>query len=219
MLRRRELMAQRKETSVLPLGWKECKRIYTKSQSSYINTNFIATGDTTFKGKFSFENINGYFFGADSGKGTKMYGIQWSRTTLFPGYGSTRNQTNIQFGKGVFDAGDVMVLDLCRNDWKIYRGDTLIYSKDWGYQDFRCDYPLYLFSECRNGEKHGGAIGVSFYGGEIFDGDVLVHKYIPCVDDSGAGCLFDSVTKTPYYDAASIGFDYELIDGTYVALV
>ena len=66
MLRRRELMAQRKEASVLPLGWKECKRIYTKSQSSYINTNFVATGDTTFNGKFSFENINGYFFGADS---------------------------------------------------------------------------------------------------------------------------------------------------------
>ena len=209
-LRRFDLMAQRKETHVLPPGWKECKRIYTQSDRSYINTNFVANGDTTFKGKFSFDNINGYFFGADSGGGKNMYGIQWSVNRLYPGYGSTRKYTDIYFGEGVFDAGDVMFLDLCRNDWKIYNGDTLIYSNDFGYHDFRCDYPLYIFSECRNGNINGGAIGVSFYGGEIFDVDVLVHNYIPCVDDSGVGCLFDSVTKTPYYDDSLIGFGYEL---------
>lgn len=210
MLRRRELMAQRKETQVLPLGWKECKRIYTKSQSSYINTNFIANGDTTFKGKFSFDNINGYFFGADSGGGKEMYGIQWSIKRLYPGYGSARQYTNIYFGEGVFNSGDIMVLDFQRNKWNIYNGESLIYSNDWGYQDFSCSYPLYLFSECRNGSKNGGAVGVSFYGGQIYDGNTLSHNYIPCVDDSGVGCLFDSVTKTPYYDSASIGFDYEL---------
>lgn len=209
-LRRFDLMAQRKDTHVLPQGWKECKRIFTKSASSYINTNFVATGDTTFKGKFAFDNINGYFFGADSGGGKIMYGIQWSINRLYPGYGSTRKQTDIYFGDGVFDAGDVMVLDFCKNDWKIYNGDTLIYSNDWGYQDFRCDYPLYIFSECRNGNINGGAVGVSFYGGQIYDSDVLAHNYIPCVDDSGVGCLFDSITKTPYYDAAGIGFGYEL---------
>ena len=210
MLRRRELMAFANGAPVLPSGWKECTRIYTKSASTYIDTEYVANGNTTFKAKFSFEDIGGYFFGADSGGGSQMFGIQWSVNLLYPGYGSTRKYFDIYFNQGVFNAGDIMVLDLQKGDWKIYNGDALIVSHDFGYQDFSCDYPFYLFSECRNGSKNGGAVGVSFYGGQIYDGDILMHNLIPCIDDAGIGCLFDSVTQKSYYDAAGVGFNYEL---------
>ena len=41
-------------------------------------------------------------------------------------------------------------------------------------------------------------------------------NYIPSLDQSGRPCMYDTVTKQPFYNQGTGEFGYELLDGTYV---
>lgn len=60
--------------------------------------------------------------------------------------------------------------------------------------------------------KGGGKFGVA----KIYEGENLVFNAIPSLDQSGKPCMFDTVTKQPFYNQGTGEFGYELMDGTYV---
>ena len=45
-----------------------------------------------------------------------------------------------------------------------------------------------------------GAGASTFWKAQIFEGDVLVRDFIPCIDPLGVACMFDLVGKKPYYN-------------------
>lgn len=51
---------------------------------------------------------------------------------------------------------------------------------------------------------------------QIWNSGVLQLDYIPCIDKSGRPCMFDTVTKQPFYNRGTGEFGYELMGGTYV---
>lgn len=43
---------------------------------------------------------------------------------------------------------------------------------------------------------------------EIYDGETLLMRLIPAIDNTGAPCMFDTVTKTPFYNSGTGDFLY-----------
>lgn len=52
----------------------------------------------------------------------------------------------------------------------------------------------------------------------VRNGEEILH-FIPCLDRLGKPCMFDTVSKKPFYNLGTGEFGYELMDGTYVAPV
>lgn len=50
-------------------------------------------------------------------------------------------------------------------------------------------------------------------------GGDIKRNFIPSLDTDGKPCMFDTVTKQPFYNSGNGEFGYELMDGTYVAPV
>ena len=49
-------------------------------------------------------------------------------------------------------------------------------------------------------------MSVRVYGCEIYDGENLVRNFVPCTDDQGVPCLYDFVTKMPFYNKGTESF-------------
>ena len=49
-------------------------------------------------------------------------------------------------------------------------------------------------------------MSVRVYGCEIYDGENLVRNFVPCTDDQGVPCLYDFVTKMPFYNKGTGSF-------------
>ena len=71
---------------------------------------------------------------------------------------------------------------------------------------FTSDYPITLFGW---NEGSGGvtATASQVYSCQIYDNEVLVRDYRPCVDDNGVVCMYDKVNETYYYNAGTGAFE------------
>ena len=38
-----------------------------------------------------------------------------------------------------------------------------------------------------------------------------IRDFVPCLDENGVACMYDLITKTPYYDGSNQEFSYETI--------
>ena len=47
--------------------------------------------------------------------------------------------------------------------------------------------------------------------------DMLTRDYIPAIDTFGKPCMYDAVTKQPFYNLGKGDFGYETTNGNYVA--
>lgn len=78
-------------------------------------------------------------------------------------------------------------------------------------------YDLYLFAENYTGKAQSFS-KYRLYSFQIYDNDVLVRDFVPCVHTDGTVGLYDSVTKEFYTNAGSgvftAGAEIEAIDGT-----
>lgn len=45
----------------------------------------------------------------------------------------------------------------------------------------------------------------------------IIRNFIPSLDQTGRPCMYDTVTKKPFYNSGTGEFGYELMDGTYIA--
>ena len=71
-------------------------------------------------------------------------------------------------------------------------------------------YPIYLFTENRGGNKGGGNMCKIFRCIFTEDGNTI-RDFVPCLDENGVACMYDLITKTPYYDGSNQEFSYETI--------
>lgn len=47
---------------------------------------------------------------------------------------------------------------------------------------------------------------------EITEGDEIIHKYIPCLDNLGAPCMYDAVSNLAFYNQGTGTFGYKIKD-------
>ena len=50
--------------------------------------------------------------------------------------------------------------------------------------------------------------GISFYGLKCYEAGVLMHKYVPWLDENNVPCVKDLVENELLYNAGTGGFDY-----------
>lgn len=79
--------------------------------------------------------------------------------------------------------------------------------------NFGVAYNVYLFGTNRGTTTR-------YFGGKIYSFSVEGQiNLIPALDQNGTPCMYDKISHSPFYNAGTGEFGYELMDGTYVAPV
>ena len=217
MLRRRELMADRRE---LPSGYQRCKYLESNG-NQYITTGISPFPHIGFEIAFSIIKLyksKSYAMGADTAYNTWL-NISWD-------YEHHQNS-----GVRLSGHGDGLALfaylDGIRH-MKLYSNGTWTSSipnvvesvKHLDTSNIPTDLGnIDLFCTQRKGSHlYGGIIKV--YDFKIFDkNETAILRFIPAIDRTGKPCMYDTITKEPFYNRGTGEFGYELMDGTYVAPV
>ena len=94
-----------------------------------------------------------------------------------------------------------------------FNGKILKYSSEGTTRQ-----PLHIFLFKRNGNpaQTNCIIGM-IYDFWINDSGKRILNFVPAIDQYGKPCMYDTITKQPFYNQGSGEFGYELMDGTYVA--
>ena len=73
-----------------------------------------------------------------------------------------------------------------------------------------CDYSIYLFTLNNRGSALTSVnySGMRFYDWKYYHNGVLAQHLIPVLDKSGVPCLYDSVSRTLFYNKGSGTFNY-----------
>ena len=82
-------------------------------------------------------------------------------------------------------------------------------KKTWTEETFQSTYNLVIFA-ANTGGKISGYISAKLYSCQIYDNDVLIRDFVPCITASGEVGLFDIVGKQFYGNAgtgAFVGFE------------
>ena len=66
-----------------------------------------------------------------------------------------------------------------------------------------CTYPMYLFTLNNAGTAHSNKASMRMYSCQVYDNELLVRDFVPCVNSSGSAGLYDVVSGVFYSNAGS----------------
>lgn len=72
---------------------------------------------------------------------------------------------------------------------------------------FEPNQPIYMFSASIGGTADLYWTG-RIYEAAISQGESIVMSFVPCLDPEGAPCMFDLVSRKPFYNSATTGPDF-----------
>ena len=190
--------------SLLPDGYTRCEYLENMDSSQYINTGILASSSVEYELEFQCPyysgGINQIFGGriryfpsincAMNGNVTVSHGNSGSYEFKF-------NFTNLnqKFRISVFDAV------LTCND---VVGRTDLTSK------FSTGYNIYLFTLNNQGTADIRSSHNRIYSCKLYENSVIVRDFIPCLDKNGKPCMYDTVSKTPFYNQGTGEFLYSV---------
>ena len=216
MLRRRELMADRRE---LPSGYQRCKYLESNG-NQYITTGISPFPNIGFEIAFSIvklEYLHVYAMGADTSYKT-LLNISWDVSIPYVGVRLSGYGDELDLNKYL---GEIRHIKLYSNGTWISSIPNVVKSvRDYYTSNINTGLGnIDLFCVQRKGSHlYGGIIKV--YDFKIFDkNETAILNFIPAIDKTGKPCMYDTVTKQPFYNRGTGEFGYELMDGTYVAPV
>lgn len=215
--RRRNMMAAKFD---LPDGYKRCMYLYSNG-NQYITTDISPFPNIGFEIAFSIIKLvkfKMYAMGADTSYDTWL-NISWDHEhhpnlgVRLSGHGDDLNLYTY--------SGEIRHMKLYSNGtWtssiqnvveSVKHFDTSNISTGLGSIDLFC-------TQRKGHHSYGGIIKV--YDFKIFDkNETAILNFIPAIDRTGKPCMYDTITKKPFYNRGTGEFGYELMDGTYVAPV
>ena len=68
-------------------------------------------------------------------------------------------------------------------------------------------YSAYLFAFNNSGQMSNNG-GCRIYEVSVSQGSEIVHTFVPCLDPNGKPCMFCTVSRKPFYNAATTGPDF-----------
>ena len=193
------------QNSLLPAGYIRLDYIENPDQNAYINTGILPDDTTGFKVRMSVRDIT-----------TDLYYLGCRES----------NSTDSRFGLGVYQGHTYMAFGTYysdANNWTITRGTPFVAENNYKNSRvatmdglnpvsvgtlsgitftrniylFKLNQPtLQITSNCR------------IYDCEITQGNSVVARFIPCLDNNGVACMYDVIRKQTFYSAGSSNFIY-----------
>ena len=187
----------------------------TSSGTQYINTgiNFTFGQKLEIDGKgFCYDTVTSpqWYFGAYDGSSNiiGIYSVAGATlgngTRLFPRINPVSQRLNDMYITP--DPSTRYKIALVEN--KYYVDDVLIATTQ-ATSSYAMSIPIYLFGRDNAGNADGLATNLTIYGFKIYDErDILIHDFVPMLDDEDTPCLYDTITDTYKYNAGSGTFSY-----------
>ena len=104
---------------------------------------------------------------------------------------------------------EIYTVEVFKNDIKI---NNNYYSSDMGLLDNKQNYSSFLFARQQpewTNNVYSILIG-RIYMCKIYENEVLQRNFIPCLNDNGITCMYDTVTETTFYNKGSGNFLYKI---------
>lgn len=204
--------------SELPNGYKRCKYLASSAKQYIITDIPLQDGlDITIELMRTWATDNYVFSGWHSSTYQRSY------------FGSYHSNFQFNFGSYFYVNPDKFMDNVIYKERSVSinaSGASTIYVY---IDDVLCDIRtanelpqtddmFSLFARYKKG------IADQYFYGNIYNLNVIKNEkeildFIPCLDTSGKPCMYDTITKQPFYNQGTGEFGYELMDGTYVAPV
>lgn len=94
------------------------------------------------------------------------------------------------------------VVDQNKNVCTIDGEETITHTE----KTFSTSYNMYLATMNSVGSAANAPARMRLYSCQIYDNGTLVRDFVPCLDDDGVACLYDTVESKYYYNAGSGSF-------------
>lgn len=205
---------------VLPSGYRRCKYLQS-SISQYIDTGIYGDASTSVSITASALNVAG---------GHRLFGARYATDTGNDRaiiIGTNMNRLGISYGNewhSMGSAPSITVIDgiiysisIKNSLWSVTVDGVKIAKKVFELQGaFTTPYTMKLFAF--NDQKSDKFIAKPWkvYGLSISKNGFPILEFIPAIDTDGTPCMYDTVTRKPFYNQGTGAFGYELEDGTYV---
>lgn len=202
---RRRLMMCKKSESELPSGYTKLNYLEKDGNSQYINTGIIPQPEWTYE--FDFERIGrlSYLCGSDLAYNQGAFNI-----SIDLNYNAGLRTVNF----GTFNTSGIlpqinerMIITKTPNKFII---GSKIFNIEIG--TVKAKYPLVIFTTNRNGQPQISEAWLQqyrLYGFIIKNAnDELIMNLLPCLDKNGKPCMFDTVSKKPFYNQGTGEFLY-----------
>ena len=218
--RRRLMMSINK--SKLPSGYIELKYIESTG-TQYIDTGYIPTINTDIKTRASSQYNAGLIpvalFGYLSGNNPyNRYAIQYHKNIIYCSKGNT------EVSNGTIDYTKMCNIETQGNKY-IYNGiEMSVEPLDFSVSN---NLSIILFARKTTNVNRHSKSKIEFF--KIYENGVLVQYLIPCLDNNGTPCMYDTVSGKTFYNQGTGEFiagpivlenyfDYEEFYNNYVTL-
>lgn len=185
--------------SLLPEGYTELEYI-ASTGTQYIDTGFKPNQDTRVVMDVWMTEENTLaandFFGARTSASSKAFAVQRNTSTDKFQHFYNNGYDDLSFG----DHTIRQIIEMNKNVLSI--NET---THERTYSSFQCDYSLYLFAVNNAGVAQFFS-NIKVFSCKIYDNDVLIRDYIPCINPSGVIGLYDKINKTFYGNAGTGNF-------------
>ena len=132
-------------------------------------------------------------------------------TTYLDNYGGSRflfrvdGQTSTTSFSGV-KTNTFYTVTLSASEMRFELEDgTIAFSSTFSVSDFTSTVTMALFKS--KGVSGGGFQG-KIYGCKHYNGDKLIQDFVPCLDTEGVPCMFDFVSRKPFYNVGTGSFTW-----------
>ena len=198
----------------LPIGYTECE--YLRSTGTqYINTNVVPDN---YSGNYSVELTlqvealpsSGVYYvcgcATTTGRSCNVYTTTAGSMGVYGGKTSATIAVSITAAQAdVLNKNTYKYVMVNEGNSKIIKGGVTYTGSVTATTT--SSVSLYLFRSRFSTDTNSPTL--KLYGCKIWDNNnKLVRYYVPCLDNNNTPCLYDLITKTPYYNSGSGTFDY-----------
>ena len=214
-------MADRGE---LPAGYRRCKYLEATKGTPYIDTLILPTSNmimdiTVSSSKFGVSSNAIAIAGSRySTSGPSFSLVYWLNPS------TSKNEVRFDCGNYINSGTSTAITKNNIYNFRFGNGtgnyqDGVLVSTSSG--EVESGFNIYVFSinEQNKLVNWSDNNGLRIYRFNIMRNGEIIMNLIPALDPSGVPCMYDTVTKQPYYNQGTDKFGYELMDGTYVAPV
>jgi hypothetical protein len=178
----------------LPSGYTILEYIESTG-TQYIDTEYKPNKDTHVlcEVEYKISSATTFLFGGRTSSTANMFSFLQYQSSYRYDY----NTTNMSFGTGV-SYTEKFKIDANKNTIILSDNET----KSATYASFTAPVSMYIFANNNNGTVQGLCTAKVYYF-KIYDNEVLVRDFIPCISNTGETGLYDLVGKKFYSNAGT----------------
>lgn len=182
----------------LPYGYIELTYILL-SGTQYINTGVKATENTKFEVRFkNNQSKNSAIISADKEWAQNSFGVWINNSIAVPVINNNLTTINVSYNSNYDDFA------LSKNGF--YINSNLVWNlSGTNIDSFQTPVNLVIGATNRNGTISENFIG-KIYSCKIYENDILIRNFIPCINDYGEVGMFDIKGKQFYNNAGTGSF-------------